>query len=947
MAALAVSFGMLACDDDSKINGDGPDGLGEVTPNFPELVEDYAVEPGSVQEIVFTPNLAWKVSIPSEMRQWFWIKDGSFSVVELSGEASEEPVTVLIGVTENAEFDKNHSCDVTLTMADSSKVIARYMLPAKEKTLDVYVAKKNEDGSFKMADDGVSYEYEAASAAEAELVWDAGLRKFILPLRIEANCEWNIEKPEWADLNVPENTVGIVEFVVSGFSLDAAKGNLAFFNGSVEPAEVVSISVPQGKDMAIYSAVLGEDGYESDGDSYLWNDEPAENLELSWSGADFRLPVLFDSKCNWTAELPEWLRIMTYPSLENLPAETSGKIVAILSGVPSKYPLEDTEGKAVFKVGETVVYEIDASIPGCKGIMTYSLSMTLSALEYNYLGAVNTSTGYVEQLATGHVFGPKDVRIFAVETTGGKVGQVISGSDSWFKVEVSPFVEGKDQNVLQERDLTFSVTENKGDDRSAVLFILPADVTVEPAGLFKEDATVRTEYIEYAVPVSQSSMNYSDYVKMPEAGDAKYSFEKIADASHISELTAAFGETDHVYTLCYGDPYASDEASMTLAIPYTSCLVFDDEKIDRTSEEDFWLAFNVADAENRTAGVAEMYLGQKLPPIPSVGYIVFKGTDGKVLAIIECVSPAGDYITMPSNETVTDPPYAFVKHPDDKVAELSAAFGATDNVYRITYTDAMKEVDGQDVLAANVEAVMTLSVPFASYKVFDADRITEKTDEPEFWLSLQTENGVIALMYKGKKLPLEPSVGYIVFYGNDGEVYAVVECISPVGKEEEDVDPDTKLDVSAERFVDPAAAEAAGAKIYEITAGPTYDRYMEFQCPVLKLVYTHPNTSLLVNVPTETFLFTLYDNTVADYEESQTWIKVDGKDLWMDAGYIWDWNARKGDYVGSSPDGKSYDGTAEISMNLSYSASANMLLHPRNTNDKSVVCVIVCVLDLD
>jgi hypothetical protein len=44
--------------------------------------------------------------------------EGSFKVAELSGEASDQPVKVLIGVTDNPEFDKNFSCDVTLHMGD-------------------------------------------------------------------------------------------------------------------------------------------------------------------------------------------------------------------------------------------------------------------------------------------------------------------------------------------------------------------------------------------------------------------------------------------------------------------------------------------------------------------------------------------------------------------------------------------------------------------------------------------------------------------------------------------------------------------------------------------------------------------------------------------------------------------------------------------------------------
>ena len=349
LAALALTVAMAACGDENKLDG-GKDQPDDVVPEFPELVEDYAVLPGSVQEIVFTPNLAWKVSIASELRQWFWIKDGSFSVTELSGEASEEPVTVYLAVTENAEFDKNYSCDVTLAMGGESKVIAKYMLPAKEKVMEIYQAQKEADGSFKMSDDGESYVYETQPATSAELKWSAEAGKFILPLRIESNCEWTLTKPEWADVNVPEKTAGVVELVLNGFSLEKAEGKLSFYNGETCLKEI-SLSVPQGKDMAIYTAVRSDEGYEAgeNGEPFKWNEVPAQKLELAWSGADFRLPVLFDAKCSWTAELPEWLQVVTYPEMENLPAETAGRVVALLKGVPSRYPLEDTEAEVVFK----------------------------------------------------------------------------------------------------------------------------------------------------------------------------------------------------------------------------------------------------------------------------------------------------------------------------------------------------------------------------------------------------------------------------------------------------------------------------------------------------------------------------------------------------------------------------------------------------------------------
>jgi hypothetical protein len=42
-------------------------------PTFPQLVENYNVAPGEILTVTFTPNYDWKISIPTELRQWFWI----------------------------------------------------------------------------------------------------------------------------------------------------------------------------------------------------------------------------------------------------------------------------------------------------------------------------------------------------------------------------------------------------------------------------------------------------------------------------------------------------------------------------------------------------------------------------------------------------------------------------------------------------------------------------------------------------------------------------------------------------------------------------------------------------------------------------------------------------------------------------------------------------------
>lgn len=622
LALLAAVFVFAACDDKDNTT---------VEPVFPELVENYAVEPGSVQELVFTPNLDWTLSIPSELRQWFWINDGSFKVTELTGKASSEPVKVTIGVTENAEFDKNFSCDVTLEMGEVSQVIAKYMLPAKNKSLQVYVAKTSAEGGFEMEADGVTYVYAAEAATKLDLIWSASDSEFRLPVKVVSNCEWTVGIPEWADVNVPETTAGIVEIVFTGESLKGSSGEILFKSGESELLKL-DFSVPACDDFGIYSAVMNglEFEYAEDG-GYLWSEKTVDEISLVWLGSDYRMPIKVDSKCNWTMELPEWLTA-------EIPEKTAGQISLTLLGEPSKYPLEDTVGKIVFKLGKDVLGECKVNFPGCKDILSFSLDMGLTALEFNHLGDYKTSTGYVDGSATGNLKSSKDARVFAVETTGNVVGLE---NPSWFKIEVAAWNTASGANVLQERTMTFTAEPNKDDSRSAVLFILPPSVDVEYTSLFNEDATVKEEFAQYAIMVSQASEAEMQYIQIDESADSEYPCRFVsADETKSAELTAIFGETDYVYVLTYESPYSRDNAYMSMLSEFAYYRIYsqDDTTTDKSGAEDFWLTFSNGITENKS-GIVDMYLDKDLPTKSSVGYVVFYGADDSVLAIVECVSP--------------------------------------------------------------------------------------------------------------------------------------------------------------------------------------------------------------------------------------------------------------------------------------------------------------------
>lgn len=654
---MLATMMVVSCDKEN-----GPDqGNQTVEPNFPDLVENYEVTPGETLTLSFTPNYDWKLSVVAEQRHWFLIKDGSFTLSDLYGYASSDPIEAKIVVTDRQEFDKNFSCEVTLTMDGQSKVIAKYMLPAKERTLEV--------SSEQMQSDVIA------------LDWSADDADFRANVRVESNTEWTVETPEWLDVNVPEKTTGVVDLVFTGVSPEAAEGTVVFKAGESVLKEV-KVSVPSCMEFEIYTAVMKDGEFEYADGGYAWNEEQASVIDMVWLGADFRVPVNIDAKCNWTVELPEWLQM-------ELPDETAGVVSTTLLGVPSKYPLTDTKGEIVFKFGETLVKKVAVNMPGCQDIMTFAVSMSLTELDYNFMGEVNTSTGYISSFATAVLTGVKNVRVLAVETTGAKVG---NENPEWFKYEISNWDPSVDAPVMQDREITFSVTENTGDVRSAVFFVLPPSVTAGVSELFNEDASVKAEYAQYALPVRQASKNYDDYitVHMNQSAEFAYSFEK-ADEQKAQQLTSALGATEHVYVLTYSSPYCRDDAYMSMPIPYGSYKVFsaDDLTTDKSGVADFWLAF-VEAGDSNNYGVVDMYSNEMpLPEESTTGYVVFYNSEGAVLAIVECISPVKEEEPLPeipSEGAFEDEEGDTVENADSYFVDKDAALKAKATMVRVVST---------------------------------------------------------------------------------------------------------------------------------------------------------------------------------------------------------------------------------------------------------------------
>ncbi len=623
-ALFAVSaFMAVSCNNPEP---DGPDKPGTVKPVFPSVVEDNDVAPGDVLTLTFEANMDWTVSVPSSTLQWFWIKDDAFKLDKVSGKVADgknESVTVQIGVSENEEFDTNRSCEVTLTMGGESKVIAKYMRPAKNRTLAVYAAEF--DGSaFVTGTDG-GYQYETSEASSLDLVWSEADADFRMPVKVDANCEWQLETPEWLEVQVPESTVGSIDLVLLGASVDAADGKIVFKAGDSVLKEI-NVSVPECGEIEVYSTQIDENGeflFGTDGD-YLYTADPVESITLVWPGSDFRMPVKVDAKCDWTLELPEWL-VVKYSG--DAPSKHSGVVNFNLMGDPFKYPLEDTTEDIEFKFKGETVHTVAVTIPGCRDMFGFGLGMALTSWEFNTAGQLMTAVGFQSLPAAAWIMGTKDAGAVAVEMNGGKK---VSENPEWITLDVQAYVQGGE--VLQQREISLVVNENSGEKREACL-VFAKDGNIDI--FFEADGTPKENLADNSVHIVQYGSDM-DYVIMNSSEEDMNAAGAMFEESDNPRLTSWFGNTDFRYTLTYTNVYARDNAYMSFARPYASYKIFNTGRTDVTSDPDYWLKFTPSN-ESNSGGVIDMFSGMEAPDRKDTGYIVFYGTGGDVLAIIECV----------------------------------------------------------------------------------------------------------------------------------------------------------------------------------------------------------------------------------------------------------------------------------------------------------------------
>ncbi len=201
-AALLVgtSFAAASCSDDEPT---------PTPPQFPTQLPEQAILPGEVSSFTIKPNMDWKISIPEDALQWFYLLDDKgddkqTKVTTLRGVAAvaDQPITIKVGAENIEPFDfaKEPTVELTMTMGnpEETKVIASFKIERKERELKFYPVKFDETGEYAFNEDEGSqlqYSYETEPKTEGSVKLAKHGAFYSARLLVESNASWTLSVP--------------------------------------------------------------------------------------------------------------------------------------------------------------------------------------------------------------------------------------------------------------------------------------------------------------------------------------------------------------------------------------------------------------------------------------------------------------------------------------------------------------------------------------------------------------------------------------------------------------------------------------------------------------------------------------------------------------------------------------------------------------------------------
>lgn len=323
----------------------------------------------------------------------------------------------------------------------------------------------------------------------------------------------------------------------------------------------------------IYPVKVDEYGsfeYASSGDlTYAYDSHTvgADGVELVWPEGmnGFMTRVMVSANFDWTVDgAPEWIKAIE--------GGQSGISELWIQGNPAEYPAEASEATLKFVDATQTTLEVatlKVSIPSANDYLVAEFD---EELKFNAAGdAYNAMLGdYVEGgTAGGYVTAAMGVQVVPFAFVSQFGGMTMPSTDiSWVTVGVAEW-DDEDASVIQSRRVDIAVSANDGAAREAMLFVLPADMSM--------DAYEMSEFAD-GMPTGEVAEAYLPYLVTTikqEAAPATLEYE------HAYGETVAFGISENGGSWPHNELGNADEHYDLL---YTKDWDFDDVTIVSSKE---------------------------------------------------------------------------------------------------------------------------------------------------------------------------------------------------------------------------------------------------------------------------------------------------------------------------------------------------------------------------
>lgn len=461
------------------------------------------------------------------------------------------------------------------------------------------------------------------------------------------------------------------------------------------------------RSLEVYVAETSEWGFKK-----TYGTEKATALALTTFEGDvtYTLPIQVVANYDWSLALPEWCA-GEIKGAESLSGKAGQAVEILLTGALAENVKNGAEGVAKFidATDNTQSMDLPLTFPAFADRLEWSEP---SSMEFDNTGAsTSPAIGYVLAM-------------------DGYVVRALGWNGEWHDLAFADWVtittEDASEGLLKSASVTFSVSENTGDDRAADIFVFPASMANTKA----EDICNPNKCDEFNAPYAQyyvgrltqkgapkpfMSMVYpADYL---EGEGVFYTDLQPKEDANIMQWDIEGAESYHKIT--YTGQWSYESGSFRINKPFATCKFYEDTQYPEgffTKEvTPDWVSLWTN--EDKSMGKFEMsYIPTSAIHVAAVFY---DENGGKVAAVLVEYNPAGSAGSAATLSVVNGQAEVETLSSDSELSQYLASELSVSNVFEVT--------------AKTAETTFEFSQSFVATSVFTKQLM------PSSAVSIQTE----------------------------------------------------------------------------------------------------------------------------------------------------------------------------------------------------------------